>query len=123
VTIGKCTETLRTALEALHNVPPVGDVYDQQHSDQQLRAILAIQDFLDLLSGETSLDDRVKELNRKVFQVSQAVRRFNGLIRRVKRGEQIIIERRDGFRVLLCPVGYDGEQKPRADYDSSLPKK
>ena len=33
-------EALELALEALRNVPVVGEVYDQQHSDTHLRAIL-----------------------------------------------------------------------------------
>lgn len=37
---------LRAALEALSNVPVVGEVYDQQHSDTHMRASLAIRDHL-----------------------------------------------------------------------------
>jgi len=36
----------RAALEALRNVPVVGEVYDQQHSDTAMRAILKLQGVL-----------------------------------------------------------------------------
>ena len=35
---------LETAREALYNVPMVGDVYDQQHSDTHMQAALVAQD-------------------------------------------------------------------------------
>lgn len=34
------------AVDALRNVPPVGEPYDQQHSDDQLRALVALRDAL-----------------------------------------------------------------------------
>lgn len=36
----------KKAIEALHNVPEVGGVYDQQHADTHMRAVLALQDAL-----------------------------------------------------------------------------
>lgn len=37
---------IEEALEALKNVPPVGEVFDQHHSDTHLRAQLRLQDAL-----------------------------------------------------------------------------
>ena len=39
-------DILRQARAALLNVPCVGDIYDQQHSDTHLAAYLAIDDAL-----------------------------------------------------------------------------
>ena len=40
----KILKALETCIQALHNVPEVGSVYDQQHSDTQTAAILAAED-------------------------------------------------------------------------------
>lgn len=37
---------IEQAVEALKNVPTVGEVYDQQHSDTHLRAQLRLEDAL-----------------------------------------------------------------------------
>lgn len=36
-------DACRQALEALYNVPQVGEVYDQQHSDTHMRATLVLR--------------------------------------------------------------------------------
>jgi hypothetical protein len=52
-TMSKCYdedhETIKAvaqAIEALYNVPEVGDIYDQQHSDTHMRAVLSLTDAL-----------------------------------------------------------------------------
>lgn len=45
-------EALECCISALHNVPFVGDVYDQQHSDTHLSAVLKIQDALEGAKGK-----------------------------------------------------------------------
>jgi hypothetical protein len=42
----KLLEALRDIREALYNVPEVGEVYDQQHSDTHMRAALLITDLI-----------------------------------------------------------------------------
>jgi hypothetical protein len=39
----KLIATCMTSLASLYNVPEVGDVYDQQHSDTHIRAILELK--------------------------------------------------------------------------------
>lgn len=43
---------LRRIQEALYNVPMVGKVYDQQHSDTQLKAALLAEDLIAELTEE-----------------------------------------------------------------------
>jgi hypothetical protein len=39
----KLIEVLRTVLDALYNVPIVGEKYDQQHSDTHMRAAIDLK--------------------------------------------------------------------------------
>lgn len=54
--MGKCydedhetIEAVVQAIEALYNVPVVGDIYDQQHSDTHMRAVLSLTSALERL--------------------------------------------------------------------------
>lgn len=55
--LGEVTRSIEQALEALHNAPQVGEVYDQQHSDTHVRAILQLQDVLSRLSADSTPED------------------------------------------------------------------
>lgn len=45
-------EDVAAAIEALQNVPQVGEVYDQQHSDTHMRAMLTLQDVQAMRKGQ-----------------------------------------------------------------------
>lgn len=42
--VGNLCKAIKRAVAALQNVPCVGEVYDQQHADTHLRAILDLQE-------------------------------------------------------------------------------
>ena len=48
----KIIDVLRQARAALMNVPEVGGVYDQQHSDTQLRAYVEVDNLLTQLEAD-----------------------------------------------------------------------
>ena len=44
--MNRAKRALIRSREALYNVPPVGEFYDQQHADTHMTAVLEIQDLL-----------------------------------------------------------------------------
>ncbi len=58
---------LESARDALNNVPCVGEVYDQQHSDTHLSAVIIINDALGKhSSGQTDLEWRAARLGDRL---------------------------------------------------------
>ena len=48
---------MEQAIKALENVPEVGEVYDQQHSDTQLAAILELKKIIINVNGDKKNDN------------------------------------------------------------------
>lgn len=55
---------IRQAIQALENVPETGGVYDQQHADTQMHAVIELRELIGLgpAPGTTSDDDEVGNL-------------------------------------------------------------